>query len=178
MLFDSANHPSGMSHVEAFGYPVWGDTPSKDIPAHKIQSYVVWVEGDHPKDIIHLDVAGDLKWDKQREYAESKGGRLLALEEAREFIKNVYKDEILVKGDFWVAVYGKFGEKDWMSIGDPSWNYPGKSHNLDYGLTAWGDVDAQPQHRKFVMYKEGQSKPPAPLRIRVIKPGGTGLNWQ
>lgn len=73
-----------------------------------------------------------LTWRDSENYAKEKGGRLLSLEEAREYMKGspLYPGE-----DQWCAVRGR----DWVQVGDRH-HHAGKSHNQECGgYPPWGD---------------------------------------
>merc|ERR1719188_991348 len=65
--------------------------------------------------------------------ARKMNGRLLTLEEAREFMRG--RGALYPGEDQWCAVQGR----DWVQVGNRH-HHPGKSHNLDCGhYPPWGD---------------------------------------
>ena len=73
-----------------------------------------------------------MSYEDSKNYAESKGGRLLTLDEAREFMNGsaLYPGE-----DQWAAIQ----DRDWVEIGDSA-HSPGKSHVKDFHhYPPWGD---------------------------------------
>merc|ERR1719420_776329 len=68
--------------------------------------------------------------------AKSKGGRLLTVEEATEYLVGV---ALFPKEDQWVAVHNDEGEPEWIQMGD-KYPTPGKCHKRDFGdAPTWGD---------------------------------------
>ena len=84
-------------------------------------------------------------WKQSKEYAESKGGRLLTSKELQEFVKTIHRGNSLLKEGAWTATTsenvpgslaaafskvkaGDAGQKDWVYIGDKKQAQPGTSH--------------------------------------------------
>ena len=70
-------------------------------------------------DVKYLKPGKSYNWQESEEYAESKGGRLLTLQEARDYINSVHNGKPLYsKEDQWTAVVDQNGQKDWIQLGD------------------------------------------------------------
>ena len=90
------------------------------------------MEGEHPEDkgpIVYSRPGLSPNWQESKEYAETKGGRLLTSKELNEFVNTIHRGKSLVKGGAWTATTGKDGAKDWVYIGDETKSTkPGLSH--------------------------------------------------
>jgi hypothetical protein len=83
--------------------------------------------------VKHTKPGPRLTYADSEAYARKMDGRLLTLDEAREFMKA--RGPLYPGEDQWCAVQGR----DWMQVGNRH-HHPGKSHNLDCGhYPPWGD---------------------------------------
>ena len=81
-------------------------------------------------------------WMNSKKFAESKGGRLMTLEEVREFIMNKHNNEAIYPGeDSWVAVFRPENPElhDFVQIG--SAHSVGDSHVDNHGPASWADKE-------------------------------------
>ena len=93
------------------------------------------VKWEKPSEEVKLD------WMNCKKFAESKGGRLMTLEEVREFIMNKHNNEAIYPGeDSWVAVFRPENPElhDFVQIGSGG-HATGISHTDNFGVPNWAD---------------------------------------
>lgn len=174
-------HPVGKSHVdEGSGYPTWGDDSSGNPPFSRS---VMWFPTTSPKSFAasrkpQWKHGKNLTWHASKDEASREGGRLLELEEGREFLK--HHGPICPGEDQWVAVErkdGRHGGRDWLQVGNKI--HPvGKSHcDQCGGYPKWGDdVSGNPPFARTLLWmaSEGESTAkPGP----VWQKEGCSLTW-
>jgi len=120
-------HKQLIMHVEAEKKDNPLEIQFEKIPI-EMSGQVFWEKPPHPE---------KLTWNYQKKYIEEeKNGRLMTLQEIRDFIRDHHDNKPVYQGDVWVACVGEDGKRDWVQIG--SHHSLGLSHNEKWGWPDWG----------------------------------------
>lgn len=118
-----------------------------------------------------------MTWAASEMFAAERNGRLLAVEEAKSFLRK--RGSALYPGeDQWVAVIRQDGGKDWVQVGDK--HHPvGKSHvDEGSGYPWWGDDSSvNPPFTRSVLWLAGADLPILPPKPQWSK-HGHGFTWR
>ncbi|CAK9017699.1 unnamed protein product [Durusdinium trenchii] len=130
---------------------------------------------DGPEGVEWTKVGSSMTWAASEDYASIRKGRLLTLEEARQFLKKRGDFALYPGEDQWVACVRADGVRDWVQLGNKI-HHLGKSHVDECGgYPRWGDDSSgKPPFACSVMWlSSGVVPSPKPQ----WKKHGTSFTW-